>query len=48
MVSKEHANFIVNLGNASYNDVSWLIDQVKDEVSSRKGIVLEEEIERWI
>ena len=44
MVSRIHANFIVNTGGASSSDVSDLIETVKDEVHSRTGILLAEEI----
>jgi UDP-N-acetylmuramate dehydrogenase len=46
-VSLKHANFIVNTGNATYNDVDYLIGHIKDKVYQRFGLVLEEEIERW-
>ncbi|MDD5194344.1 MAG: UDP-N-acetylmuramate dehydrogenase [Candidatus Omnitrophica bacterium] len=46
-VSNKHANFIINRGNASYDDVSYLIKQIKDKVHQKFGVVLEEEIERW-
>jgi UDP-N-acetylmuramate dehydrogenase len=44
MVSEKHANFIVNLGGASADDVRELIRRVKNEVKSKKGVELEEEI----
>jgi UDP-N-acetylmuramate dehydrogenase len=44
MVSEKHANFIVNLGGASADDVYGLMMRVKAEVSRREGIELEEEI----
>lgn len=44
MVSRIHANFIVNTGGASSSDVSDLIKTVKDEVHLRTGILLAEEI----
>lgn len=47
-VSEKHANFIVNLGQASYGDVDYLIGVIKDKVKQRTGILLEEEIIRWI
>ena len=46
-VSLKHANFIVNLGNARYNDVDYLISEIKDKVYKTDGVLLEEEIERW-
>jgi UDP-N-acetylmuramate dehydrogenase len=39
-----HANFLVNLDNATYNDAKKLIDIAKDEVQSKFGIELQEEI----
>lgn len=44
MVSKKHANFIVNLGGASARDVYDLMGRVKDKVSAMEGVELEEEI----
>lgn len=46
-ISPKHANFIINLGRAAYNDVDYLIQLAKDKVYRDKGIVLEEEICRW-
>jgi UDP-N-acetylmuramate dehydrogenase len=43
-VSRKHANFIVNRGQASVDDVLTLIDLVKRQVCAHTGIVLEEEI----
>jgi UDP-N-acetylmuramate dehydrogenase len=48
MVSKKHANFIVNTGNATYSDVDKLINEIKDAVLAKYKIQLEEEIERWL
>lgn len=45
-VSPKHANFIVNLGKASADDVSRLIERVKEEVLRREGVELREEIVR--
>lgn len=42
-VSREHANFIINGGNSA-SDVYRLIKTVKEEVFSRTGIKLEEEV----
>lgn len=44
-VSETHANFILNLGKAKAKDVLSLIDKVRAEVRSKKGIELELEIE---
>lgn len=42
--SDEHANFLVNLGNGTYEDALALINLAKEEVLKRFGIQLEEEI----
>jgi UDP-N-acetylmuramate dehydrogenase len=50
MVSPEHANFIVNTGDASAADVAALVRLVQAEVAARFGVPLECEIEavgRW-
>ena len=47
-VSNKHANFIVNLGSATYADVDHLISLIKDKVFKSCGIVLQEDVERWI
>ena len=39
-----HANFLVNLGNGSYEDALYLINLAKEKVYSRFHIQLEEEI----
>ncbi len=44
LVSPKHANFIVNAGRATAEDVLRLIDRVKEEVLRREGIELKEEI----
>jgi len=46
-VSSKHANFIVNKGQATYDDVSELIRIVKEKVRQTTGVVLEEEVIRW-
>jgi len=43
-ISEQHANFILNLGKASANDIKKLIKLVKQKVKDRFGITLEEEI----
>ena len=43
-ISPQHANFIVNLGQAKANDVIELIQVIKAEVKQRLGVALEEEI----
>lgn len=49
MVSLKHANFIINLKNASSRDIIELIDLVKKEVKKQKNIDLELEqvIVKW-
>ena len=47
-ISKKHANFIVNLGKASYKDVDYLIQAIKEKVHTKHNIILEEEIKRWV
>jgi len=46
-VSMRHANFIVNLKNASYSDVHYVIEHIKETVHHKFNVVLEEEIKRW-
>jgi len=43
-ISEEHANYIVNLGGATANDVLALMDLVKEKVREGAGIELEPEI----
>lgn len=43
-VSKLHANFIVNLGDANANDVNKLIEEVRQAVLEKFAIVLETEV----
>lgn len=44
MVSQVHANYIVNLGNATARDVLTLIAIMRDKVYQKKGILLEPEV----
>ena len=44
VVSKQHANFMINEGEATQSDFLRLIERVKDEVFKRFGVKLEEEI----
>lgn len=44
VVSDKHANFIVNAGEATAQDVLHLIEKIKETVYQKKGIILEEEI----
>lgn len=43
-VSEKHANFIVNTGNASSDDVRSLVEHIQEEVYKRYGIKLQTEI----
>ena len=44
-ISKKHANYIVNLGGATADDVVQLISYIKQQVRDKVGIQLEEEIQ---
>lgn len=44
VVSEKHANFIVNLGGASAEDIYRTIRYVKDTVFKKTGVLLEEEV----
>ena len=44
IVSELHANFIINLGNATGRDVENLIKEVQERVYKRTGLMLEPEI----
>lgn len=44
MVSTKHANFIVNVGDATAEDVRNLIAQVQHRVFSERGVLLEPEV----
>lgn len=43
-ISRKHANFIINTGNASSKDVKALIDIIKEKVKAKFGIELSLEI----
>ncbi|APS98783.1 UDP-N-acetylenolpyruvoylglucosamine reductase [Borreliella mayonii] len=43
-VSKYHGNFIININNATANDIKRLIEKVKAEVYLKTGLLLEEEV----
>ncbi len=45
MVSDEHANFLINLGNATASDIVQLISMIKTAARDRFGIQLEEEVQ---
>lgn len=44
-ISEQHANFIVNIGNAKAEDVLELIQHVKDTIKKLHGIDMETEVE---
>lgn len=46
-VSEKHANFIVNLGNATARDVLVLMDRIRQAVQERFGVRLESEVRIW-
>ena len=46
-VSEKHAGFVVNLGNATAEDVKNLLQQVSDKVFAKTGIRLEPEVRIW-
>ncbi len=45
MFSNVHANFLVNLGGASFEDALFLINLAKEKVFDRYGIKLENEVQ---
>jgi UDP-N-acetylmuramate dehydrogenase len=45
-VSHKHANFIINLGDATATDIARLIDLVQSEVERTSGIRLTPEVRR--
>ncbi|MBI3449571.1 MAG: UDP-N-acetylmuramate dehydrogenase [Acidobacteria bacterium] len=47
-VSEVHANFVVNRGDATSEDLFVLIGRIQEEVARRTGIVLQEEVIRWL
>jgi UDP-N-acetylmuramate dehydrogenase len=46
-ISEQHANFIINQGQATYEDVSALINLIKKTIYDNNGIELELELEVW-
>jgi len=46
-ISEKHANFIVNLGNATAKDVLVLLNRVRQIVQERFGVRLEPEVKIW-
>ena len=45
VISSKHANFFVNEGGATADEVAMLISMAKDAVFRKYGIALEEEIQ---
>jgi len=45
MVSEKHANFIINTGNATAEDIVMLIGLIKERVHRKFDVFLEEEIQ---
>ncbi len=43
-VSQKHAGFVINRGGATCKDVLTLIEMIKEEVRSKKGVVLDTEV----
>lgn len=43
-ISNIHANFIENEGGASFSEIMYLINEVKERVRTARGITLEEEV----
>lgn len=44
-VSEKHAGFVINTGNATFADVTALMDIIKDVVLTEHGVLLEPEVE---
>lgn len=44
MISDLHANFIVNTGGATAEDLRWLVHHARDAVAARSGICLQPEV----
>jgi UDP-N-acetylmuramate dehydrogenase len=44
MFSEKHANFMVNLGGATYDDVIRLMQRVESEIRSKRGLSLSAEV----
>jgi len=45
MISDRHANFIINLGKATAEEVIDLMELVERKIYEKKGISLEREVE---
>jgi len=44
MFSDKHANFLINLGGGTFDDVIYLINKAVDAIKEEAGIVLEKEV----
>jgi UDP-N-acetylmuramate dehydrogenase len=44
VIAEKHGGFIVNLGNASADDVLYLVDTVREEVNRRYNVILDLEV----
>jgi len=47
MVSERHANFFVNVDNATCADMLQLMDDVRERVRAAYGVELENEVIVW-
>ncbi len=49
MISDKHANFVINVGNATSKDIKKLIDYVQDQVKEKYdiGLKVEQEFVNW-
>jgi UDP-N-acetylmuramate dehydrogenase len=47
-VIQKHANFIINTGGATANDVYQLMEEVQDRVAQKFGVPLDFEVKRWL
>lgn len=45
IISHQHGNFIINRGNATFEDILYLIEYCEEEVKKKYGIALEREVE---
>ncbi|MBT3581253.1 hypothetical protein HN511_03035, partial [bacterium] len=43
-ISEKHANFMINMGNASFEDAVSLIEEIKKVVKQHRGIDLSLEV----
>ena len=44
IISKKHANFILNQGDATADEIISLIQRVRDRVRESNGLILEPEV----